>query len=166
MIRKEGDLDLEEIIIKYKPLISYRVRRSLGYSNPDWEDIVAEIIINVIENIKKGKFRGESSIGTFIYTITSRRIIDYIRLKKKKLKYLIEPAPSLDPHQRLEEKERARFVADCLKKLKPLYCDILYSYYYGDLKRAEVAQIFNITPSKVSYIINRSKKLLKKMIQE
>lgn len=163
---KVGEIDLEEIILRYKPLISYRVRRSLGFSNPDWEDVVAEIFINVIEKIKLGKFRGESSIGTFIYTITSRRIIDYIRLKKKRIKFAPEPAPPPDPHQSLEKKEDVQLITENIKKLKPIYCDILYSYYYGDLTQKEIAGIFGISISKVNYLIHHAQKLLRKMITD
>ncbi len=87
MDKRKQETNLEEIYAKYGPVISFRVRKSLGASNPEWEDIVNEIITNVIEKIKKKEFRGESSIGTFIYTITSRRIIDYIRQKTKVLKH-------------------------------------------------------------------------------
>lgn len=166
MTKKASRINLEEIILQYKPLISYRVRRSLGFSNPDWEDVVAEIFINVIEKIKAGKFRGESSIGTFIYTITSRRIIDYIRLKKKRIKYAPEPTPPLDPHQSLEKKQDVELITEHIKKLKPLYCDILYSYYYGDLTQKEIAGIFGISTSKVNYLIHHAQKLLRKMIAD
>jgi RNA polymerase sigma-70 factor (ECF subfamily) len=166
MTKKASKINLEEIILQYKPLISYRVRRSLGFSNPDWEDVVAEIFINVIEKIKSGKFRGESSIGTFIYTITSRRIIDYIRLKKKRIKFAPEPAPPPDPHQSLEKKEDVELITEHIKKLKPIYCDILYSYYYGDLTQKEIAGIFGISTSKVNYLIHHAQKLLRKMISD
>lgn len=166
MRKKASEFDLEEVILRYKPLISYRVRRSLGFSNPDWEDIVAEIFVNVIEKVKSGKFRGESSIGTFIYTITSRRIIDYIRLKKKRIRYAPEPAPPPDPHKSLEEKEDAQLITEHIKKLKPIYCDILYSYYYGDLTQKEIAGIFGISTSKVNYLIHHAQKLLRKMIAD
>ena len=80
---KNKEVNLQQIISKYRPIIGFRVKRSLGHSNPDWEDVVNEIILNMLEKLKKGEFRGESSIGTFIYTITSRRIVDYIRRKGK-----------------------------------------------------------------------------------
>lgn len=165
MPKKRIFCDLEEIILKYKPLISYRVRKSLGYRNPDWEDLVAEILINVIENVKKGRFKGESSISTFIYTITSRRIIDYIRQKKKEMRYVPEPPPSPDPYRQVEQGERAELLTHYIKKLKPKYCDILYSYYYGGLTQKEIAQMFGINPSRVSQIIHHAQNLLKKMMQ-
>ena len=66
----------EDSVLKYRQVISFRVRKALGSSNPDWEDVVNEILTQAVAKIKSGEFRGDSSIGTFLYTITSRRIID------------------------------------------------------------------------------------------
>jgi len=158
-------LDLEEIIVKYKPVISFRVKRSVGYYNPDWEDIVNEIITNVIEKIKKNEFRGESSIGTFIYTITNRRIVDYIRQKSKKLKHFPEQKTFPAPHEVLENKERAELLANAIKKIKPKYRQVLYLYYYKGLSRKEVAQRLGISPRRVSERVDYAQKLLKNLIK-
>jgi len=159
------DLDLEEIVAKYRPVVSFRVKKSLGYSSPDWEDVVNEIILNVVEKIKKSEFRGESSIGTFIYTITSRRIVDYIRQKSRVLKDAPEPKPFPAPYEQIENREKAESIASALKKLKPKYREVLYLYYYRELSRAEVAEKLGISLRRVSERVNYSQQLLKKMIK-
>ncbi len=166
MDNKSQETYLDEIYAKYGPVVRFRVRKSLVYSNPDWEDIANEIITNVIEKIKKSEFRGESSIGTFIYTITSRRIIDYIRQKTKVLKHAPEPTPYPDPHEQVENKERVELIAGAIKKLKPKYREILYLYYYKELSREEVAKKLCITPHGVSERVNYAQKLLKKLIKK
>jgi RNA polymerase sigma-70 factor (ECF subfamily) len=166
-VKKEEDtLDLDAIVAKYRPVVSFRIKKSLGVTNPDWEDVVNEIIMNVIEKVKKREFRGESSIGTFIYTITSRRIVDYIRKKSKVLKHAPEPDPFPAPHEEIENKERAEMIADYIKKLKPKYREILYLYYYRDMTREEVAKKLGISPRRVSERVNYSQKLLKKLIKK
>ena len=166
-VKKEKDtLDLDAIVAKYRPIVSFRIKKSLGVTNPDWEDVVNEIIMNVIEKVKKREFRGESSIGTFIYTITSRRIVDYIRKKSKVLKHAPEPDPFPAPHEEIENKERAEMIADCIKKLKPKYREILYLYYYRDMTREEVAKKLGVSPRRVSERVNYSQKLLKKLIKK
>ncbi len=164
MGKNKKEIDLEEIHTKYRPIVSFRVRKSLGSFTPDWEDVVNEIITNVIEKIKKGEFRGESSIGTFIFTITSRRIIDHIRQKSKVLKHVPEPVAYPDPHLQVENKERAELMAEAIRKLKPKYREVLYLYYYKELSRQEVAQKLGITLRRVSERVNYSQKLLKKLI--
>jgi RNA polymerase sigma-70 factor (ECF subfamily) len=164
-IRKK-DIDLDAIVAKYRPVVSFRVKKSIGVQTPEWEDVVNEIMINVVEKLKKGEFRGDSSIGTFIYTITSRRIIDYIRKKSKVLKHAPEPNPYLSPQEHVENRERAQWIADSIEKLKPKYKEVLYLYYYQELSREEVAKKLNISPRRVSERVNYAQKLLRKVMKE
>ncbi|MGD2245574.1 MAG: sigma-70 family RNA polymerase sigma factor [Candidatus Aminicenantes bacterium] len=159
-----SSLDIEEIITQYKPIITFKVKKSIGAHTPEWEDIVNEILLNVIEKLEKSEFRGESSIGTFIYTITSRRIIDFIRRKSKVLKHAPEPNPFPSPFEEVEDEERTEQMAGLLQKLKPKYKEVLYLYYYKDLSREEVAKRLNISPRRVSERVNYAQKLLRKMV--
>jgi RNA polymerase sigma-70 factor (ECF subfamily) len=165
---KKGDkgLDLDSIVAKYRPVVSFRVKKSIGTRTPDWEDVVNEIMINVVEKLKKGEFRGDSSVGTFIYTITSRRIIDFIRKKSKVLKHAPEPNPYVSPQEYVENRERARWIAQSIEKLKPKYKEVLYLYYYQELSREEVAKKLKISPRRVSERVNYAQKLLKKVMKE
>ncbi len=166
MENKKKDVNLEEVYVKYRPVIGFRVKKSIGAYNPDWEDLVEEILTNAIEQIKKGEFRGESSVGTFIYTITSRRIVDYIRQKSKVLRDAPEPADYPNPQEYIENKEREEVMAEAIKKLKPKYRQVLYLYYYKELSREEVARKLGLSPRRVSERVNYSQKLLKKFIKK
>jgi RNA polymerase sigma-70 factor (ECF subfamily) len=158
-------IDLNEVVVKYRPVVSFKVKKSLGVQTPDWEDVVNEVITQVIEKVKKGEFRGESSIGTFIYTITSRRIIDHIRQKTKVLKSAPEPAPLPDPCADAEGRERARILAEAIQRLKPKFKEVLNLYYYQELTRDEVAERLGISPRRVSERLNYAQKLLRKIIK-
>ncbi len=163
--KRTVEVDLDEVVVKYRPIVSFKVKKSLGAQTPDWEDVVNEIITQVIEKVKKGEFRGDSSIGTFIYTVTSRRIVDYIRQKTKILKGIPEPAPLPDPCDDAENRERARVLAEAIKQLKPKFKEVLNLYYYQELSREEVAQRLSISPRRVSERLNYAQKLLRKMIK-
>lgn len=166
MSKKKNAADLQKIIEEYRSVVSFRVKKSIGSMTPDWEDIVNEIMVNTIEKVKDGDFRGDSSIGTFIYTITSRRIIDFIREKNKELKYAPEPAQFPSPYEQVENKERSKLLAEKLEKLKPKYKEVLYLYFYKDLSRAEVAKRLGISPRRVSERVNYAQKLLRKLIEK
>lgn len=164
-IMPEKSMELEEVILKYWPQINFRVLRSLGYSNTDWEDVAGEIMLNIIESVKKGKFRGDSSIGTFIYTITSRRIIDYIRKKYKTPQHPPEPNNLPGPFDVFAIKERSEFVTSSLKKLKPKQADILYLHYFQDLSYVEIAQAYGQSPQWIGDNIRSARKSLEKIIR-
>jgi RNA polymerase sigma-70 factor (ECF subfamily) len=164
--KRKIDSDIDAIVAKYRPVVSFRVKKSIGVQTPDWEDVVNEIMINVVEKLKKGEFRGDSSVGTFIYTITSRRIIDFIRKKSKVLKHAPEPNPYISPHEHVENIERAEWIAESIKKLKPKYKEVLFLYYYQELSREEVAKKLKISPRRVSERVNYAQKLLRKVMKE
>jgi len=110
--------------------------------------------------------RGESSLGTFIFTVCNRRIVDYIREKSKTLKHYPEPSGYESPHEVLENKERAEVLAEALGKLKPKYKEVLYLYYYKGLSRTEVAHELGISPGRVSERVDYAQKLMKKLIKK
>jgi RNA polymerase sigma-70 factor (ECF subfamily) len=165
MSQQKIDEDIQELIVRYRPIITFRVRKALGHRNADCEDLVSEILSQVMEKIQSGEFRGESSLGTFVYTITSRRIVDYIREKTKVMKYAPEPLPFPDPQETLEVQELSEKVKKALGRLKPKYRDVLYLYYYQELSREEVASSLGISTRKVSELVNYALKLLRKELK-
>lgn len=158
------DIDLDRLVVQFKPVVGFKVRKTLGGGNPDWEDVTNEILLQVIEKVRSGEFRGESSIGTFTYTITSRRIVDYIRQKTRVLKGAPEGGTLPDPQEQVERNERAERLAEAIRGLKPSYRDVLYLYFYKEMSREEVARQLGITPTKVSERVNYAQKLLKKLL--
>ena len=164
---REGALlkiDLDQLVVRFKPIVGFKVRKSLGGGNPDWEDVTNEILLQVIEKVRSGEFRGESSIGTFIYTVTSRRIVDYIRQKTRILKGAPDAGILPDPQDKVESDERAARLAEAIKDLRPRYREVLFLYYYKEMSREEVARELGITPAKVSERVNYAQKLLKKRL--
>jgi RNA polymerase sigma-70 factor (ECF subfamily) len=155
----------EEILLRYWPQISYRVKNSIGRLTPDWEDVGSEILVGVIEAIRKGTFRGESALGTFIYSITTHKIVDHIRQKKRALEEIPEQGHAFDPYLHVEKQERVKLVADLLKSLKPRYTDILYLHYYLDLSRNEIARIYSISPGRVGALITAARNTLKNLMK-
>ncbi|MBC7349444.1 MAG: sigma-70 family RNA polymerase sigma factor [Candidatus Aminicenantes bacterium] len=164
-MRHKIDEDIQELIVRYRPIIAFRVRKALGAQNTDCEDLASEILSQVLEKIQTGEFRGESSLGTFVYTITSRRIVDYIREKTKVMKYAPEPAPFPDPQETLEVAEMSDRVKKALSRLKPKYREVLYLYYYQELSRNEVADRLGVSTRKVSELVNYALKLIRKELK-
>lgn len=163
---KQGSACAEEILLKYWPQISFRVKSSIGRSTPDWEDVGSEILLGVVEAIRKGTFRGESSLPTFIYSVTTHKIIDYIRQKKRALEAVPEPGPGFNPHAAVEDQERVKLVAGLLKNLKPRHADILYLHYYLDMSRDEIGRIYGISPGRVGVLIAAGRKTMKGLIKK
>jgi RNA polymerase sigma-70 factor, ECF subfamily len=159
-----AEIDLDEMVLKFRPIVGFKVKKALGGWNPEWEDIVDEILMQAVEKIKSGEFRGESSIGTYIYTIAARRIIDHIRQKTRPSGAAPEISPYPDPQDELERCERAKRLAEAVRSLPPKYRNVLYLYYYKNLSRDEVARKLGLSPARVSERVNYAQKLLRKRL--
>ncbi|MBM3292887.1 MAG: sigma-70 family RNA polymerase sigma factor [Candidatus Aminicenantes bacterium] len=156
--------DLDEAIAGFRTVVGYKVRRALGAWNPEWEDVTNEILAQAVAKVRSGEFRGESSIGTFIFTITRRRIADYIRDKSRVLRHAPEPPPSPGPEALADRQERARRLTAAVRKLKPKYRDILYLYHFQGLSREETARKLGLTPIQVSDRASYARKLLRRLL--
>jgi RNA polymerase sigma factor (sigma-70 family) len=88
----------KEIIEKYDGDIKSAVYKKIS-NHQAHEDVIANIYLSIWQSLDN--FGGRSSLKTFIYTITARRIIDYYRKKFRITKTITEIAKSMN-----EEEER------------------------------------------------------------
>jgi RNA polymerase sigma-70 factor (ECF subfamily) len=165
MIIKEEVPSLEEVLVKYWPQVRYRVKNSIGSLTPDWEDVGSEVILAVIQALKEKKFRGESSLSTFIYAVTTNKIMDFLRRKMKAPPEA--PVPTgwdLDPYQHVEKEERVKLLASLLKRLKPRLAQVMYLHYFLEVPRDEIARAYGITPGRVNDLISEGRRTLEKLM--
>src|SRR5580693_5664437 len=77
--------DLNDIIFyiykQYAELISFNVV-TMGGSLQDGEDIFQETVVTFIDLVRKGKFRGDSSIKTFLVSVARNIWLNEIKKKK------------------------------------------------------------------------------------
>jgi RNA polymerase sigma-70 factor, ECF subfamily len=165
MSRLQPEPDLDAVVARFRPIVGFKIRRALGGQNPDWEDLTNEVLAQTIAKVKAGEFRGDSKIGTFIYTITCRRIVDYIREKSKIARRF--PAENEIPstQDRLEMEERLRDLTAAVLTLPPKYREVLELYYYREMSREETARRLGISPARVSERVQYARKLLEKSIR-
>ncbi|MHB8054586.1 MAG: sigma-70 family RNA polymerase sigma factor [Candidatus Aminicenantales bacterium] len=165
MSRPHSEPDLDAVVARFRPIIGFKIRRALGGQNPDWEDLTNEVLAQTIAKVKAGEFRGDSAIGTFIYTITSRRIVDYIREKTKIARRFPAESDTPSSQDRLEMEERLRELTAAVLSLPPKYREVLDLYYYREMSREETARRLGITPARVSERVQYARKLLQKSIR-
>lgn len=164
MPQQSPAVDLDRMAAEYRPKIGFKVRRSLGASNPDWEDVVNEILTQAVDSIRSGEFRGESSIGTFLYTITVRRIADYIRRKARVLRHVPEPSHPDDPAEDAEREQGLLRLAEAVAGLPPKYKSVLELYYFREMSREETARRLGLSPAQVSERTHYAQRLLRRRL--
>ena len=128
-LQANEDAAYDELVRVYHASIFHVAYRMLGDSN-DASDAVQEIFLKVFRNVQR--FRGESSLKTWIYRIAFSEILNRLRWWKRRFRsstvsldddrdgkgqYIHLAASSPSPLQALESKERVGAIQQALTKL-------------------------------------------------
>lgn len=148
-------------------LLSNYVKQNQG-SEQDAEDIFQEVILTFIEIVKKDKFRGESSVKTFLFTLNKYTWLN--ELKKRSRATLREErygneieADEKDVSHFLVERDSKKLVLALMDKLGDVCRKILTAYYYDNLPMREILPLVNYENEQV--LRNKKYKCLKSLEQ-
>lgn len=124
----------------------YSLTRKMVVNHEDANDLVQETFIKVWDNIDR--FRGESSLFTWVYRISVNECLTFLRKRKLKsmllfsntshhLSKLIDSSPLIDGEE-IQKK-----LAKAVLTLSPRQRLVFTLKYYEDLKYEEIASITN-----------------------
>ena len=137
-------------------------------SDEDAEDIFQEVILVFIELVKKDKFRGESSISTFLYAITRNTWLN--ELKKRGRSKLREEKfekakdnTEMDISHYMVNRELKTQLMRVMDSLGETCKKILLAFYYDNLAIKEILQ--NLQYENEQVVRNKKYKCLKQLEQ-
>ncbi len=171
---REGDLAaFEHIVTTFeRPLFGY-VSRMISVRE-DAEDAVQEIFIKVYK--KLGTYDAAQSFKTWLYTIATNTVYDFLRARRVKKELLIfdesrvdEDGESVqggqfetaDPSSTYDMIEARFDVAAGLTLVRPAYRTILLLYYKEDLSCEQISAALGIPVGTVKTNLFRARKALK-----
>lgn len=143
-IRNKDSLDeaIRYMYHHYADTISSLIINNSG-NHQDAQDIFQETVVTFIETVRKDKFRGESSIKTFIVAIARNTWLN--ELKKRERSDMREeiygknsPAQEPDVSHLISEREAKQQFRDLLGKLGESCKKILILFYYENLTMKEM----------------------------
>lgn len=136
-----ADDALRQLYFDNRAVIRAFVRENNG-TEEEAKDVVQDAVIAFYENVKMGKFRGESAISTYLFSIA--RFMWLNRLKRKQLenntleRTIHENAePSLP--QRITDRETRQHLADLFGRLQSGCQEVLMDALYHDFSMKEIA---------------------------
>lgn len=126
------------------------------------EDIVSKVFERVVEHFSRFNPK-KSSFKTWIYTITTRCMIDYFRTNAHRLNAdlsLAENVSDEKPTPRDEAVSSAdrEVVHTVISNLPDNYQKILLLKYFSDLTIDEISQVLEVSSNAVSVMIHRALK--------
>lgn len=127
------------------------------------EDAVQEVFVQIYRSVKK--FKGNSSLYTWIYRIAVNKCRDIL---KKKNEY--SPIDEVDvlsdedvEKQVVLSSERQR-VRDVVFSMKPIYREVVTLFYFEELSIKEICEILGEGEGTVKSKLHRARKFLKEVL--
>lgn len=173
---KKGDIDaFEEIIAKYEKRVFGLIYNVIKNEN-EIEDVAQEVFMKVYKNIDK--FKGNSSLYTWIYRITTNLCLDYIK-KKKEVIYIDEklqlddgevdfqiPSDEKLQDELYEEKELKEKLQKSIAKLPEKQQMMIVLRDIKGLSYEEISEILEMKLGTVKSQINRARLKLKDLLEK
>jgi len=126
-------------------------------SQQDAEDIFQEVVVSFIEMVKSDKFRGDSSIKTFLYSLCRYTWLNELKKRDRVLlreeKYVAgNDQEDKDVSHLLVEREAKSLVMAMIDKLGDICRRILVAYYYDNLTMKEILPMVEFQNESVRFI--------------
>lgn len=137
-------------------------------STDDAKDIVQEVMIAFVDIVQNGKFRGESSVKSFLYALTRNMWYSELRRSTKanerEFQYENQKAPfEQDITDHLGYQESLKFVLDVFESLGQGCKQILKLFYFDGLSMKEILKYVNYENEQV--LRNKKHKCQKELIR-
>lgn len=137
---------------------------------PEAEDIAQEVFLKAHRALDS--FRGDAEFSSWLYRITFNQAVNLKALTRYKKPHVGETALlnllSTDPgpHQKAENSERDRALAECIQKLPEVYQSALRLYYWLGKGVGEVADLLGVPGNTAKSYLHRARLLLHGMLKE
>lgn len=137
-------------------------------NSADAEDLIQEVMVSFVEMVREGKYRGEASVKSFLYTLTRNLWITELRKRSAETKRneIFETSREQwddDINAFISYKEAQKTIVTLFEKLGDKCRKILTLFYYEDLSMKEILVQTHYENEQV--LRNRKYKCLKEMTE-
>ena len=145
-----------EVVEKYSNMLM-QIAYQRTFNKSDSEDIVQDVFIKLIKN--SNKIKDEEHLKNWLIRVTINLCNDHNKsFWNKNTTVLDEKLSEFDNEEILIFKE--------INKLKPIYRDIIYLYYYQGYKIKEISIILKMKENTVSSNLTRAREKLKTILED
>jgi RNA polymerase sigma-70 factor, ECF subfamily len=137
------------------------------YDRDDAEDIVGDVFIKILENLRSYEWRG-LPFGAWIFRIARNTLNDYYGKYGKTRTTNIDEAYDIgedeektSPHKQAAKEELAEKVKDVLKDIPERDRQVIQLKFFSELNNREIVHVTGISESNVAVIIYRTLRKIK-----
>jgi RNA polymerase sigma-70 factor (ECF subfamily) len=167
---KAGDRSaFDKIVDKYSVSVAMLANRLLAWSG-DVEDVVQDVFLAAFVGLKK--FRGKSSLKTWLFTITINKCRTYRYRRMLRLRFFSKgdrktpgaSAPAAD--RTIMEAEKFSCVRRAVMALPAKYRETVVLRYLQELETDEICQVLGISKGNLNTRLSRAREQLKRGLAE
>jgi RNA polymerase sigma factor (sigma-70 family) len=164
---KRMDETIKAIYRGHFDSLSWYVMNNSG-SRQDAEDVFQEVVVNFIDLVQKDKFRGESTVKTFLYSLNRHTWLNELKRRGRALareeKYEKgQEKTEADSHHQLADREGKAEVLRLVGELGDTCKKILLLFYYENMPMKEILAVTDYDNEQV--VRNKKYKCLKQLEQ-
>jgi len=154
---------------KYKEMV-FLCCRTMGIRDYEIEDVASETFMAAYKGIRR--YRGQAELSTWLWTITYRKGIDYLRKSGRENQLFVEQDEKLAERRNvqvsaeLENKEQADIVWEAVGRLPKLWAMATVLFYREEKKVKEIAKIMRVSQNTVKTYLFRSRKRLQELLAD
>lgn len=161
------DESIKTLYLNYFESLAWYVMNNSG-SRQDAEDIFQEVIVSFIELVKNDKFRGESSIKTFLFSLNRHTWLNELKRRGRALareeKYEKgQERTEMDVSHIIAGREAKQQVVKLIEQLGETCKKILLLFYYENLSIRQILESLHYENEQV--VRNKKHKCLKQLEQ-
>ena len=148
-------MEINEVIKEYSSMV-LQIAYQNSFNKSDAEDITQEVFIRLFKNFDK--LNDKDYIKLWLIRVTINLSKDYNKNFWNRKTTGIEDNIKADYHEYQD-------IFNEIYKLKPVYRNIIYLYYYQGYKISEISKILNMNQNTVSSYLNRARQNLGKILE-
>lgn len=162
-----GDKEQYALIVReYQETVANLCYKLVG-NKLDVEEVTQQVFVELYTALPR--FRHESRLSTFIYRITVNIVSKMLKHESRFVSYDNTPDNDTNDYQHSREEqlikeEQSKRLHEAIGQLKHEQRTALVLYAFNDFSYNDIAEVMQISLSKVESLIFRAKKNLKKMI--
>jgi RNA polymerase sigma-70 factor (ECF subfamily) len=164
-IKRGNSLAFKDLVKKYEPQIAATVFGMLG-NCPEAEDVGQETFIRFYKRIDK--FRGDSSIGTYLTRIAINLSLNEIKRRKRKNLFFPKSTDSIiepgEESNHIEQMENSELLEKALNKLEPKFRMVVVLRLVEGYSTKETARILQLPTGTVLSRLARAQEKLKNLL--
>lgn len=156
----------EELVANHYAQVARLTQRLLGWRE-DAEDVVQEVFIAAYQHLHR--FKGDSSLGTWLVAITVNQCRSHqrkwlVRLKLVRRLMSLAPGQAAPARSNEEQDEVARQVRDAVGRLPPRDREMIVLHHLEEMSVERMAQVLSVKRNAVEVRLHRARQRLKALL--